>query len=139
MKKQIFNKSLPFANLLILTLVSNVNAGNYLFHTVIDAPALSVGNALTGARFSYAAGLTNPARINQFKPGTFLFSSESRFSGTLNRQIFAYRRLSFPLKILFLHVFTDGRDASPNKGVSEIQKLQGYIKKFVKDVDKEYK
>ena len=103
MKKQIFNKSLPFANLLILTLVSNVNAGNYLFHTVIDASALAVGNALTGARFSHDAGLTNPARINQFKPGTFLCSSESRFSGTLNRQIFAYRSLSFPFKFLFLH------------------------------------
>jgi 2,3-bisphosphoglycerate-independent phosphoglycerate mutase len=32
------------------------------------------------------------------------------------------------LKNIFLHVFTDGRDASPKKGVSEIQKLQGYIK-----------
>ena len=102
MKKQIFNKSLPFANFLILTLVSNVNAGNYLFHTVIDASALAVGNALTGARFSHDAGLTNPARINQFKPGTFLCSSESRFSGPLNRQIFAYQSLSSPFKFLFI-------------------------------------
>ena len=103
MKKQFIYKSLPFAKFLILILISNVNAGNSLFHTVIDAPALAVGNALTGARFSHDAGLTNPARINQFKPGTFLFSSESQFSGTLNRQILAYRSLSFPLNILFLH------------------------------------
>ena len=77
MKKQIFKKILLFSNLLILTLISNLNAGNSVFHTVIDAPALAVGNALTGARFSHDAGLTNPARINQFKPGTFLCSSES--------------------------------------------------------------
>ncbi|MEC7895276.1 MAG: 2,3-bisphosphoglycerate-independent phosphoglycerate mutase, partial [Bacteroidota bacterium] len=32
------------------------------------------------------------------------------------------------LKNIFLHVFTDGRDASPKKGISEIQKLQDYIK-----------
>ena len=102
-KKQIFYKSLPFAKLLILILISNVNAGNSLFHTVIDAPALAVGNALTGARFSHDAGLANPARINQFKPGAVLFSSESRFSGTLYRQIFAYRSLSFPIKFLFIH------------------------------------
>jgi len=103
MKKQIFKKILLFSNLLILTLISNLNAGNSVFHTVIDASALAVGNALTGARFSHDAGLANPARINQFKPGAVLFSSESRFSGTLYRHIFAYRSLSSPIKFLFIH------------------------------------
>ena len=103
MKKQNICKYLLYANLLILTFISNVNAGNTLFHTVVDASALAVGNALTGAQFSHDSGLTNPARINQFKPGTFLFSSESRFSGTFYRQIFTYRGRSLPFKFLFLH------------------------------------
>ena len=103
MKKQIFGKYLSLINLFVLIFLSNVNAGNSLFHTVIDAPALALGNALTGAQFSQDAGFTNPARINQFKLGTFLYSSESRFSGTFYRQIVAYRSRSFPFKFLFLH------------------------------------
>ena len=98
MRNKIFNKILLFPNLIILTLISNVNAGNSVFHTVIDAPALAVGNALTGARFSHDAGLANPARINQFKPGTFLCSSESRFSGTLKKpieKIFKNKKVKF--------------------------------------------
>ncbi len=103
MRKQIFNKIILLSHLNILPFISPVNAGNSVFHTVIDAPALAVGNALTGARFSHDSGLANPARINQFKPGAFSFSSESRFSGTLSREIFAYRSLSHPFKFIFIH------------------------------------
>ncbi|MDP6685086.1 MAG: hypothetical protein QGH24_03990 [Candidatus Marinimicrobia bacterium] len=103
MKNQIIKNIILFITLSILIFISNLNAGNSVFNTVIDAPALAVGNALTGARFSQDAGLTNPARRNQFKPGTFLFSSESRFSGTLSRQLFTYQSISYPVNIIFIH------------------------------------
>ena len=31
------------------------------------------------------------------------------------------------LKNIFIHVFTDGRDTSPNKGINEVKKLEEYI------------
>ena len=33
------------------------------------------------------------------------------------------------LKNIFIHVFTDGRDTSPNKGINEVKKLEEYIEK----------
>ena len=103
MRKQYICKGFLKKYIFILTFISNVNADNTLFHTVIDASALAVGNALTGAQFSHDSGIINPARINQFKPGTLLFSSESQFSGTFYRQIFSYRGRSLPFRLLFLH------------------------------------
>ena len=77
--------------------------GNSFISSVNDASSLSIGNALTGADFSYDTGILNPARMNQMKTGLIFLSNENHFSGNISRGIIAYRNSNFPLKFIFLH------------------------------------
>ena len=77
--------------------------GNSIYPILSDASSMSIGNAITGAKFSQDAGTINPARLNQFSNGRLLFSSERGFSNAISREIIAYRFNSYPLKAIFVH------------------------------------
>lgn len=86
-----------------LVISTSLILGSSKFHSISDPSSLSLGNALTGAQFSMDAGVINPARMFHFKKGSILFTRESRFSGSLSREIISYRSKSFPIKFIFLH------------------------------------
>ena len=86
-----------------LVISTSLILGGTKFHSITDPSSLSLGNALTGAQFSMDAGVINPARMFHFKKGHIMFTRESRFSGSLSREIVSYRSKSIPIKFIFLH------------------------------------